>query len=152
MKRHWRYLVYVLRHKFFVLLACNSTGCSLWRALLHDWSKFLPSEWLAYARCFYTQSGSKQYKESPEFARAWLLHQRRSPHHYQYWILRWDRGTYDALEMPEKYVREMVADWMGAGRAITGEWGAAAWYMKHKGNIFLHEKTRKLVEKILGLR
>jgi hypothetical protein len=149
MKRHWAYLKYVLRHKLFVLVASRKTGCSLWRALLHDWSKFLPSEWLPYAHCFYAPDGSKQYQESPEYATAWLLHQRRNPHHWQTWLLRWDRGETIPLEMPEKYAREMVADWMGAGRAITGKWEVAAWYLKNKDKIQLHVNTRLLVQEIL---
>jgi hypothetical protein len=43
----------------------------------------------------------------------------------------------------------MVADWMGAGRAITGKWEAKAWYEKNKATIILHDGTRKLVETIL---
>jgi hypothetical protein len=149
MKRHLAYLKYVLRHKLFVLVASRKTGCSLWRALMHDWSKFLPSEWLPYARCFYAPDGSKQYKESPEYAMAWLLHQWRNPHHWQAWLLRWDRGETTPIEMPEKYAREMVADWMGAGRAITGKWEVAAWYLKNKDKIQLHANTRLLVQEII---
>jgi hypothetical protein len=37
-------------------------------------------------------------------------------------------ATLKALPMPEKFVREMVADWMGAGRAITGRWDVNDWY------------------------
>ena len=50
-----------------------------------------------------------------------------------------------ALPMPEHFVREMVADWAGAGRAITGSWEVSAWYAKNKEKIVLHPKTRCLV-------
>jgi hypothetical protein len=51
--------------------------------------------------------------------------------------------------MPERLWREMVADWMGAGRAITGKWEAAAWYAKNREIIQLAEPTRAKVEALL---
>ena len=51
--------------------------------------------------------------------------------------------------MPEKYAREMVADWAGAGRAITGKWETLEWYKKNQEKILLHPETRSLVESIL---
>ncbi len=151
MKRHWNYLKYLLRHKWFVLVASGRLGLPLWRAIIHDLSKFRPSEWGPYARCFYAADGSKQYKETEEFALAWRLHQIRNPHHWQYWLLRWDRGETLALRMHPTYAKEMVADWMGAGRAITGRWEAGAWYLKNKDKIELHPATRYEVEVLLKM-
>ena len=51
--------------------------------------------------------------------------------------------------MPRRYALEMVADWMGAGRAITGRWECAEWYAKNREKIVLHENTRRLVDGIL---
>lgn len=150
MKRHLNYLKYVLRHKWFVFVASRKTGSSLWLAAIHDMSKFSPSEWNPYAATFYKPDGSKQYDETDAFNIAWLRHQHRNPHHWQHWLLRMDRGDTVAMEMPERYAREMVADWMGAGRAITGKWECAEWYAKNSGKIILHPNTRTLVERILG--
>lgn len=202
MKRHWSYLKYVVRHKWFVFVASYRIGASLWSALVHDLSKFLPSEWFPYAYTFYASDGSKRYNETSEFNEAWLKHQHRSPHHWQYWVLRmdnpteryliqdhgdWEGGTHIrdtdidiaahvpemdlradradvdsmmrslvrqanqeaglvVLEMPRKYVLEMVADWMGAGRAITGQWECKKWYVNNKDKMVLHSNTRKIVE------
>jgi hypothetical protein len=44
---HWRYLRYLCRHKWFVAVAGLHLGVGLWRLLIHDYSKFFPSEWLA---------------------------------------------------------------------------------------------------------
>jgi hypothetical protein len=54
------------------------------------------------------------------------------------------------LEMPECYVREMVADWCGAGRAITGKWEVAEWYTKTRAHIILHPATRVRVEELIA--
>lgn len=147
---NWNYLKYIIRHKWYVFLACRKTGTSLWRGLIHDLSKFLPSEWGPYRRTFYADNGSKQYKESEEFAQAWNRHQKRQAHHWQNWLIYWDRGELEPLQMPEKCVREMVADWIGAGLAITGKMETRTWYSKNKDKMLLHFITRAFVEKLLN--
>lgn len=150
MKRHLAYLKYLIRHKWFVFVACRKCGVSLWRSIIHDWHKFLPSEWMPYATTFYNPDGTKaKYQESVGFAVAWNFHQKRGKHHWQYWLLTWDRGTTEPVTMPEKYIREMVADWWGAGRTITGNWDARSWYLKNKNVINLHPYTRENVEALL---
>lgn len=160
MKNHWSYLKYVLRHKWFVFLGCRRAGCSLWRGIIHDWSKFLPREWFPYVHSFYNKDGSKRKvrdttgaydptKVSREFDYAWKSHQRMNAHHWQNWVLINDEdGTYP-LPIPEKYVREMVADWIGAGMAISGRTDPNPWYEANKHKIILHDDTRKLLEGIL---
>jgi hypothetical protein len=151
MKRHLAYLKYLLRHKWFVFVACFTCGVPLWRAIIHDWHKFLPSEWLAYAHTFYNRDGSRaKYAETPGFMQAWNFHQKRGKHHWQFWLLTWDRGGTVALDMPLTYVDEMLADWWGAGRAITGDWDAITWYEKNKSKMILSECTRMYVEASLG--
>lgn len=54
-----------------------------------------------------------------------------------------------ALPMPEVYAREMVADWVGAGMAITGNPDPSEWYEKNKDKIVLHDKTRLFVEGLI---
>jgi hypothetical protein len=145
---HLRYGSYVARHKWFVFRAGLKTGAPLWRLVIHDWSKLTPAEWGPYVRTFYAK-----HKARPgEFDKAWLHHQHRNPHHWQHWLLREDDGDLKVLPMPEKFVREMVADWMGAGRAITGQWGATDWYLANFGRIVLDPETRKQVHELLGLK
>jgi hypothetical protein len=160
-KPHLAYLRYVLRHKWFVFVAGRKTRAPLWRLLIHDWSKFTPSEWRPYVAQFYNPDGSKRDVRRPdggydlaeqpyEFQRAWLGHQRRNKHHWQAWLLLGDNGQQIPIAMPERYVREMVADWMGAGRAITGKWEVATWYAKNRDLMVLHPETRDLVEDLLS--
>ena len=147
MGRHLSYLKYLVRHKWFVFIACRKCNVSLWRSIVHDWHKFLPSEWFPYAGTFYNQDGSKaKYEENQWFKFAWNFHQKRAKHHWQYWLLTWDRGTTEAIDMPTKYLNEMVADWWGAGRAITGDWDARNWYEKNKDKMILSPTTRTMVE------
>lgn len=187
-KRHWNYFKYICRHKYYVFVEGMKLHVPIYLLILHDWSKFLPNEWLPYARCFYAKDGTKQYNETAEFARAWMLHQHRNKHHWQHWLfvndlrsnfsicksnfLVWDRGEASFIDiyvdpvtvspalkffrfspdiMPLKYCLEMLADWKGASRTITGADNTKDWYYKNKDNMILHSETRKWIEKQLGV-
>jgi uncharacterized protein DUF5662 len=140
----------VLTHKRWVFKACRHWKVPLWRALIHDWHKFLPSEWFPYSRTFYCSDGTKCYQESLEFAYAWNLHQKRARHHWQFWLITWDRGNTIPLEMPETYVREMVADWWGAGRSYAGpDHDLPGWFVERQHIITLHPNTETLVRELL---
>jgi hypothetical protein len=152
-----KYLCYLLRHKWFVFLECLKLGVPLWAAIVHDWQKFTPAEFGTYAVNFF---GSWDKDDRPQwlvdaFERAWVHHLHYGPHHWDYWLSRdgvdgLNRG-YKALEMPDRYRREMLADWRGAGRAISGKDDTAAWYVKKRDEIILHPKTREWIEHQLGV-
>lgn len=52
MKAHILYFWYVVRHKYWVFLACCRRGVPL-QGIVHDYSKFFPSEWFPYVEFFY---------------------------------------------------------------------------------------------------
>ena len=144
MKRNWEYLKYVLIHKYWVWYYGRKLGLGWWQLLIHDWHKFLPSEWTPYAWSFY---GPWSYKDRPEwlvdsFNHAWLKHIHRGPHHWQHWILTFDDFGVPALpiRISAKYLKEMLADWQGAGRAITGKENTQEWFgqRKEKFRAMLH--------------
>lgn len=161
MARHWQYLKYVLRHKWFVLQAGRDLGVPLWQLLMHDWDKFLPDEWFPYANFFFDSQGNKINRRSKTgyykptdtgdaaFDYAWLLHQKRNKHHWQWWVLPEDSGGVKLLPMPDVYRREMLADWRGAGRA-QGTPDTLAWYIANKEKMQLHPETRAWIEIMLG--
>lgn len=150
MKRHLAYAKYVIRHKWYVFWACRALGVSLWRAFAHDFSKLRASEWFAYAATFYEVDGSKKkYTETPEFKRAWCLHQKRNDHHWQQWVVNMDSGGFESLPMSEAAMREMLADWVGAGIAITGRNEVKTWYEGARSKMNLHPMTRGFVEAMM---
>lgn len=153
MTAHLQYLRYVLRHKWHVLRGCLRLGVPLWRALIHDWTKFTPAEWGPYVRRFAQGRGSQLDKASDpiEFHMAWRHHWTRNPHHWEYWLpepvaLRQEDAQ--PLPMPDTYVREMIADWHGAGMA-QGQPDVAGWYRAHSHTMLLHPDTRRRVEVLL---
>lgn len=179
MKKHIRYGRYVWRHKVAVYRAGRRLGVGRWQLLVHDLSKLLPDEWGPYAEWFYGYHGESWYVAKREerdgsvwhppgfradiheremaFDDAWLKHQHRNPHHWQHWVLREDSGKVKVLLMPERYRREMLADWMGAGMAIKGHGldravaECRAWYEGTTEGRQLHLATRTMVEGDLGM-
>lgn len=149
MKRHLKYLSYVLRHKWFVLIEGIKLGVGIWHLVLHDWTKFLPQEWFSYARTFREPDGTGRYAPDAAFWAAWNSHEKRHKHHWQYWVLILDTGELRPLPIPDRHRREMLADWRGAGRAL-GKPDTAAWYQANRDNIMLHDETRAWVERMLG--
>lgn len=151
-----KFLVSLLRHKRYVLRAGRSCGVPLWRCVIHDWSKFTPSEFTRYARNFvgdYTSSPNDRAQVSLEFTYAWLHHENRNPHHWGYWIPRTGKSAGKPLPMPEKYVREMVADFLSASKTYTGNWNIALWLNENGPRMILHEETHaRLVDVLLELK
>ena len=137
-----QYLKYIFRHKWFVFLECYRLGI-IWRGIWHDMSKFLPSEFFAYREYFY---GNPDAKETEAFDFAWHWHIRRNKHHWQWWILKFDNGGLKIFEMPVQYRKEMIADWIGAGKAIHGKDNLKLWYQENRDKIALAPETRKWVE------
>jgi hypothetical protein len=157
LKAHLGYAKYLARHKWFVFVAGLEIGAPFWRLVIHDWSKFLPCEWRPYVEEFYGAWRTRAEKYVADelvhfrFDVAWLHHQHLNPHHWQHWVLREDDGQTKYLEMPEHFAREMVADWCGAGRAITGKWEVWKWYAQNYERILLHPLTRQLVDSLIAI-
>lgn len=148
MKKHLLYAKYLARHKWFVFLAGLKLGVPLWRLIIHDWSKFLPCEWFPYARYFFRKDGplGNTKADRAAFERAWLHHIHLNKHHWNYWVLvdgpTTEASANKAISMPDVYIREMVADWCGAGRAITGKWDVYNWFAKNVERMTLHDTTK----------
>lgn len=149
--KHLRYARYVLRHKWYVFVECCKLGIPF-AGIVHDLSKLCPKEWGPYAQYFYGVPGARVHSDAEQLAFdvAWLRHQHKNPHHYQHWILLNDSGLRIVLDMPDRYRREMLADWKGAGRAL-GFSDTRGWYEKNKDNIVLSGATRVWVERQLGV-
>ena len=131
MKRYAAYFKAVLRHKWYVFLECRKLRVPLWRSVLHDWDKFLPKHFVAYAKSFYDPAGKTRYSPDPEFNMAWNNHQKINKHHWQRHILIMDKGDVVLLPMSDVDRREMLADWRGAGLAY-GNPNTRAWYLDRR--------------------
>jgi hypothetical protein len=158
-----KYLKIILKHKYYVFLAGLEIGCPLWRLIIHDMSKFLPSEFSAYREYFYPTEkyANIDSKIEKDFAYAWLKHQNRNDHHWSYWIQRDSirKGSSygnpfdeeEPLEMTTSAILEMVADWLGFYRTYNGSWPKNSWpWLKDNyREIKIHQITRIKIEELL---
>lgn len=115
----------------------------------HDESKFKSDEFDAYCNYFYPNEESVKDKEA--FNKAWFLHQRRNPHHWQYWCLVEDSGKIIPLDMPVKYICEMLCDWSSFQYVVDKNSTANNWYQKNKNKMVLSDSTRQTVEELLKI-
>lgn len=135
---YWRYFKYIIKHKWYVFVECLKVMQPI-HGIMHDMSKFLPSEFFSYAKYFHKDK--KLYQDA--FNKAWLLHQRRNKHHWNYWV----NSDCIPIPMPSKYVMQMICDWKAMGKSFNDT--AKSFYLKNKPSMNLHNKTIEIIEYIL---
>ncbi len=144
----------VRMHRKLVRQCCFACGL-YYQGLTHDLSKYTPIEFLTSVR--YYQGYRSPYvreKEVIGYSGAWLHHKGRSRHHWEYW---YDMigGKWVPVEMPYRYVVEMVCDRVAACRTYQKEKytqeSALQYYLKSPAKDYMHPQTRKLLEYLLRL-
>lgn len=134
-------LLYIAHHKYYVYLEGRKLQLPRKQLLLHDISKFSSKEFSAYRNHFFLPENES--KANGEFELAWQHHLSKNPHHWQHW-LKQVNGQTKPQEMPEKYAKEMLADWLAMSRKFNNS--PKKWYYNRKENIILHPNTQQLVE------
>ena len=143
MKKYLKYLLYVLEHKKNVGIECLKMGMPI-HAITHDLSKFLPSEFIPYAKYFYDTNKANNYDKKTEndknFQTGWNHHQKRNKHHWNYWVsVTRSSNAQLPISMPRKYVKQMIADWRGMSRKFGGTW--QKYYEENCDEMILHKRT-----------
>lgn len=143
----------VFRHKKYVYQAMRDCGHPI-RGLLHDMSKFGPVELFESIK-FYTgdRSPIENAKKKQGYSDAWLHHKGKNKHHSQYWIDNsW--GVTVPLEIPFKYLLELICDTIGAGKAYSENRGEKwhqglpiQYYRERDCRSYYHPKTREKLTK-----
>jgi len=60
-------------------------------------------------------------------------------------------GGFEVIEMPEQYMKEMLADWRGMAREFSEGDHAKKWYEANYDNMILGPETRRWIDyMILG--
>lgn len=145
-----KYLSAVLRHKYYVYKLCSKCGMR-WRGLLHDTSKLSLKEF-PYSALYYC-SGRVTEADAYRYDIAWLNHVSRNKHHWQYWI-DLSRGSIREIDIPPKYVAEMICDWYSARIVYGGEESTVEsmyeWYVENRKYMKLSPSTHTQIYWILS--
>ncbi len=150
----------VVTHKYQVMRGCFAVG--LYRqGLLHDMSKFSPTEFLVGVRYFQgDRSPNNAEREEIGYSSSWLHHKGRNRHHFEYWIdynLHAKPGDSITVpvKMPGRYVIEMLMDRIAACKVYLGDEytddAPLAYYRRGKLTGMIHPQTAKLLEDLLIL-
>lgn len=154
----WRHFCTITEHKLLVMKNCFRVGL-IRQGLLHDLSKYSPTEFLTGARYYQgNRSPNAVEREEKGYSLAWLHHKGRNKHHFEYWIDFSKAGMGLAgARMPVNYLVEMVMDRIAASKVYQGKHytDASAWeyYLREQPYLdgAMHPETRAQLEKILKL-
>lgn len=135
-----RWIFKVLKHKLLVFIAGRKIGVGFWQLLRHDLSKLSRVEFAPARNKFICK------KDSEDFLMATHHHFQRNCHHWECWIF---QRNGNPLPMQEKYVREMVADWMASSYEYTGSWNIKKWVSENRPSMKFHPETEKVLDGVL---
>lgn len=154
----WKHFKTIVHHKKLVMQGCFQVGLYK-QGLLHDLSKFSPSEFLVGVKYYQgNRSPNNAEREDIGYSSAWLHHKGRNKHHYEYWIdysTKAISGGMAPAKMPEKYVVEMLMDRIAACKTYNGaaytQNDPLAYFLKGKEKAPMHPETKALLEKLLTM-
>lgn len=141
----------ITKHRHLVMKKCFK--CGLYKqGLLHDLSKYFPSEIYVYKYWTGKNSPISNEKKEKGFSYCWLHHKGYNKHHLEYWVDNSKNGTI-AYEMPDKYIAELICDRISASQNYLGdkytEDKPLEYHLQHKDNILTHPKTLEKITKAL---
>lgn len=154
----WRgHLKTITAHKLRVMRLCFRVGLYK-QGLLHDLSKYGPTEFLVGARYYQgDHSPNEAERLATGVSTAWLHHKGRNKHHIEYWT---DYGLGPEkqvvpVEMPPVYVAEMLCDRIAASRIYKkDEYTDASpyeYYTRSKERGIIHPNTHRLLTELLTM-
>lgn len=154
----WKHFKTITYHKFLVAKGCFAIGLYK-QGILHDLSKYSPTEFMVGARYFQgNRSPNNAEREDKGYSAAWLHHKGRNKHHYEYWI---DYTTKDVpggmapVPMPDRYIAEMMMDRIAASKVYLGanytDNAPLTYYLWGAENAPIHPETKEKLERLLRM-
>lgn len=141
-------------HKHHREVRNNCFACGLYKqGILHDLSKLSPAELFPSIKYYEgTRSPYSYEKEKYGYSLGWLHHKGRNKHHWEYWYDIF-QNKYQPIEMPYKYVIEMVCDRVAACKVYQGDKYSQKTPLEYllgkHDRFYMHPNTAKLLEEIL---
>jgi len=118
----WKHFATINKHRHLVRKSCFKMGL-YWQGLTHDLSKYSPTEFFTGVKYFQgNRSPNAAERDDKGYSEAWMPHQGRNRHHYEYWTdMNKQTRHYESMPMPRKYLAEMVADRIAACKVYEKE-------------------------------
>lgn len=150
LKRFFGHLRTVNRHRRLVRKLCFRCGL-YWQGLTHDLSKYSLIEfWNGVKYYTGTKSPHVGEREYRGYSEAWLHHKGRNRHHAEYWRDIRPDGKTRPINMPNRYILEMVCDRVAASMIYLGDnytdSAPLQYYESHKYENSYTSHTRKKLE------
>lgn len=144
----WKHFCTITHHRWLVRKGCFQVGL-YWQGLIHDLSKYAPTEFLAGARYYQgTRSPNTAQREAEGYSQAWMHHKGRNRHHYEYWTdIDPVTKEYVSVPMPRRYLAEMVMDRLAACKVYEGnaytDGSALTYFLNSRERLRMNEQTRQ---------
>jgi hypothetical protein len=126
-----------------------------WQGLRHDLSKYNLAEFSKGVK-YYQGNRSPNDKEREIFgySLAWLHHKGRNKHHYEYWNdFCPKQKKVVAIDMPDKYIKEMFCDRLAASKIYKKEKFTRSclkdFFNREKNFMLMHENTKAKLEMLM---
>ncbi len=146
----------ITKHRHRVIAHCFRAGIP-WQGLLHDLSKYSPTEFFAGARNYQgNRSPNERERELYGYSVAWLHHKGRNRHHFEYWCdINPATKRYEPVKMPLRFVIEMFCDRVAASKIYQGknytDRHPLEYFLRGKETREIHPETSDFLEKLLTM-
>lgn len=146
----------ITRHRHLVIRHCFKCGI-LWQGLRHDLSKYSPVEFLEGIRYYRPdRSPNMGARRVQGYSRAWMHHQGRNKHHFEYWNdYNFKTRKKEPIRMPVRYVIEMFCDRVAASKIYFADKYSddkpLRYFNKGRGKRFMHPATSEQLEILLKM-
>lgn len=145
----FKHLWVVIKHKHNVLKYATKLGI-FWTGLVHDLSKFTPTEFLRSAKYFDGRKSPTivERKDNANFSYICVAHTGRNKHHWQYWV-DYTRDDIVVNPIPFRHALEYVADILSASKVYNPKdftlMVAHDYFKEHSKTYLMHPATKEFI-------
>ncbi len=147
--KFFKHLWVVVKHKYNVLKYASKLGI-FWTGLVHDLTKFTPTEFNRSVKYFDGRRSPTIIERSAcdNFSYICVAHTGRNKHHWQYWV-DYTRSDVIVNRIPFKHSLEYVADVLSASKVYNPKdftyMVAYNYFKEHSKTYLMHPATKEFI-------
>ena len=147
--KFFKHLWVVIKHKSNVLYYASKLGI-FWTGLVHDLTKFTPTEFNRSVKYFHGKKSPTIVERASHdnFSYICVAHTGRNKHHWQYWVdyTRWEIVV---NKIPFRHALEYVADVLSASKVYNPKdfnfMVAHDYFKEHSKTYLMHPATKEFI-------